>query len=239
MTLPSINRLATYIIIIIIQIMCVCMVGCSAINSILLSEGNLASKESKEKSKQNLGKERKSYGLDKSIDSNDNDYADSSREAMEESNHDNVDNIEIDEESKDEDHLTELRDTDEQQGKIETKQEHSDESGPKNGNSNKFKKFDHSAYVKKLTRLAREIVRKNENIFFARVCKYFTTGARTLSIYKKKGSSFIYTDYWWDQIERRWIKTNPSPPQKMTTLKEHLRASSAGKDCKILKGRIP
>ncbi len=215
------------------------MVGCSAINSMLFWEGNTTAKESEKISDQGLEKEPKSENIDKSTDSKFDSVSNNNEEQREESDLKDIDNSEMDDQPKDGADLKQPTTPNGRQGNIQAKNHETDESNSKQGDSKRFEKFDHSAYVKKLTRLAREMVGKGDNIFYARLCKYFTTGARTLSIYKKKGSSFTYTDYWWDQIEQKWIKTNPAPPQKMKRLREHLRTASAGKDCKVLKGRIP
>lgn len=102
-----------------------------------------------------------------------------------------------------------------------------------------FEKFSHKNYVKKLMKLARELIKEHDDIMLARVCKYFATEDRTLSLYRRKEGAFWHTDYTWDPIERKWVRTFSSPPRKMEDLRSHLLSSQASKDCRILKGRIP
>jgi hypothetical protein len=114
----------------------------------------------------------------------------------------------------------------------EPKKEREDES-------ERFKKFDHVKYVKKIMVSARDLIGAKEDILLARLCKYHSTEARTLSIYKRNKRKFIVIDYDWDPIEGEWIKSFSSPPRSMNRLRTHLRVSSSGKDCRILQGKIP
>ncbi len=100
----------------------------------------------------------------------------------------------------------------------------------------KFKKHDHSKYVKRIKTLAIEALNKEYDPFYATLCCDSTTDEWSLTIYFRKAETFRYKSLVWDPIDDKWEKNYESGNKPMATWKKHVSFISADKQCNQLKG---
>lgn len=100
----------------------------------------------------------------------------------------------------------------------------------------KFKKHDHSKYVKRIKTLAMEALNKESDPFYATLCSDSTTDEWSLTIYFKKAASFRYKSLIWDPIDDKWEKQYESGNKPLVGWKKHVSFVSADKQCNQLKG---
>lgn len=99
-----------------------------------------------------------------------------------------------------------------------------------------FKKHDHSKYVAKIKNAALDIINKENDCSYARICRHNTTDEWSLGIYFVQGKTYSFRSYVWDPIENTWTETFESEKKPHTGMRKHLSFSSAGKKCLTLKG---
>ncbi len=100
----------------------------------------------------------------------------------------------------------------------------------------KFKKHDHSKYVKRIKTLAMEALNKEFDPFYATLCSDSTTDEWSLTIYFKKADSFRYKSLIWDPIDDKWEQQYESGNKPLAGWKKHVSFVSADKRCNQLKG---
>ncbi|MHB8202217.1 MAG: hypothetical protein ACYDHG_00765 [Desulfomonilaceae bacterium] len=99
----------------------------------------------------------------------------------------------------------------------------------------KFKKHDHSKYVKRIKTLAMEALNKEFDPFYATLCSDSTTDEWSLTIYFKKADSFRYKSLIWDPIDDKWEQQYESGNKPLAGWKKHVSFVSADKRCSQLK----
>ncbi len=100
----------------------------------------------------------------------------------------------------------------------------------------KFKKHNHSKYVKRIKDLAMEALHKESDPFYATLCCDSTTDEWSLTIYFKKANNFRYKSLIWDPIDDKWENQYESGNKPLAGWKKHLSFVSADKQCNQLKG---
>ena len=100
----------------------------------------------------------------------------------------------------------------------------------------KFKKHNHSKYVKRIKDLAMEALHKEYDPFYATLCCDSTTDEWSLTIYFKKANNFRYKSLIWDPIDDKWENQYESGNKPLAGWKKHLSFVSADKQCNQLKG---
>lgn len=98
------------------------------------------------------------------------------------------------------------------------------------------KKHDHAGYVRIIKNKAIDRVNKHRDVAQARYCRDLTTDQWSLTLYFVKKRTYRFVRYAWDAIDEKWDEAYVSAKLPVTRLKDHLRYSAQGKDCKILKG---
>ena len=99
-----------------------------------------------------------------------------------------------------------------------------------------FRKHDHSKYVTKIKNAAIDVVNRERDSVYVRMCKHNTTDEWSLGVYFVQGKSYYFRTYVWDPIENLWTETFESEKRPYSGFKNHLSFSSAGKKCVPLKG---
>lgn len=99
-----------------------------------------------------------------------------------------------------------------------------------------FKKHDHSKYLTTIKNSAIDVVNKESESVFARMCRHNTSEEWSLYLYFIQGKNYQFRIYVWDPIENLWTETFESEKRPITGYKKHLSFSSAGKKCISLKG---
>ncbi|MEW6349289.1 MAG: hypothetical protein AB1646_09515 [Thermodesulfobacteriota bacterium] len=100
---------------------------------------------------------------------------------------------------------------------------------------NAFDKYDHNKYARSLKEKAIEMVSKDANAFYARLCTD-ALDVSTLTTYRKQsGNTLAMTTFVWDPIDQMWHKT-VSEKIRLPEWKTHLSVSASGKACEVLKG---
>lgn len=99
-----------------------------------------------------------------------------------------------------------------------------------------FKKHDHSKYTKGIKNAAIDTLNRDRSATYATLCRNTTTDLWTLTIYHQTGRKFDFTSYFWDEIDGKWDNAFDSGKLPLKRWKDHLRYSSSGKTCDILKG---
>ncbi|MFH1117504.1 MAG: hypothetical protein V1792_26590 [Pseudomonadota bacterium] len=99
-----------------------------------------------------------------------------------------------------------------------------------------FKKHDHSKYKGTIKNAAIDTLNTHRGAAAARLCRDETTDLWTLSIYKQGGGRMSFVIYFWDEIDGKWDRSFESGNVPLKKWKDHLRHSSAGKTCEMLKG---
>ena len=79
-----------------------------------------------------------------------------------------------------------------------------------------------------------EIINKEQSCLLARLCRDHITDEWMLTTYTKKAKTYSFTTYTWDPVDEKWKESFPSKPQPISKFEEHLKFTSAGKECKIL-----
>ena len=99
-----------------------------------------------------------------------------------------------------------------------------------------FKKHDHSKYLTTIKNSAIDVVNKEPDSVYARMCRHNTSEEWSLYLYFTQGKNYHFRIYVWDPIENMWTETFESEKRPVTGYKKHLSFSSAGKKCISLKG---
>lgn len=101
------------------------------------------------------------------------------------------------------------------------------------------KKFDHVKYLEQIRSKAIDLVNKERNCSHAVLCKDSITEGWTLSIYRVQDRHFTSAVFMWDDIDEKWEEALVPDKRPVAQLKEHLKISAEGKECKPLKGAMP
>ncbi len=99
-----------------------------------------------------------------------------------------------------------------------------------------FKKHDHSRYLTTIKNSAIDMVNKEPDSVYARMCRHNTSEEWSLSLYFVQAKNYYFRIYVWDPIENNWAETFESEKRPVTGYKKHLSFSLAGKKCISLKG---
>ncbi len=99
-----------------------------------------------------------------------------------------------------------------------------------------FKKHDHSKYLTTIKNSAIDVVNKEPDSVYARMCKHNTSEEWSLSLYFVQAKNYYFRIYVWDPIENIWAETFESEKRPIAGYKKHLSFSLAGKKCISLKG---
>jgi hypothetical protein len=103
-----------------------------------------------------------------------------------------------------------------------------------------LRKFDHGKYLDQIHTKAKEVVNKEQNCSHAVLCRDSITEEWSLSVYRVKDHHFTSAVFVWDDIDEKWEEALVSPEKRpLPQLKEHLKISAVGKECKPLKGTMP
>lgn len=102
-----------------------------------------------------------------------------------------------------------------------------------------LKKFDHVKYMEHMRSRAIDLVNKEPNCSHAILCKDSITEGWSLAIYRIKDGHYTSSILDWDEIDEKWTEAFVSERKPVSQLKEHLKISIIGKECKPLKGTIP
>ncbi|MEW6531443.1 MAG: hypothetical protein AB1473_11445 [Thermodesulfobacteriota bacterium] len=100
-----------------------------------------------------------------------------------------------------------------------------------------IKKHDHAAYKRQLKNKAIDIVNNETKCSLARLCKDYITEEWTLTLFTKGDKTFSFTSHVWDPIAEKWKQTFTSKPRPIKNWATHLRVTSSGWECEVLKGR--
>jgi hypothetical protein len=100
-----------------------------------------------------------------------------------------------------------------------------------------IKKHDHTAYKRQLKNKAIDIVNNETKCSLARLCKDYITEEWTLTTFTKGEKTFSFTAHVWDPIGEKWKPTFTSKPRPLKNWSTHLRVTSSGRECELLKGR--
>jgi hypothetical protein len=100
-----------------------------------------------------------------------------------------------------------------------------------------FKKHDHVGYVELVKKKAQELIAKQSDCTFARLCRHSVTDEWTLQVYVREPKSFSFVLYSWDEIDEKWQKSYTSEKRPSAQWDHHLRFTSASKECTDLKGK--
>jgi hypothetical protein len=102
-----------------------------------------------------------------------------------------------------------------------------------------LRKFDHVKYLEKIRSKAIDLVNKERNCSHAILCKDSITEAWSLSLYRVLDRQFTSAVFVWDDIDEKWEEALVPDKRPVAQLKEHLKISAVGKECKPLKGAMP
>lgn len=102
----------------------------------------------------------------------------------------------------------------------------------------RFEKFDHAKYLKKVKNSALDILNKDSACNLARICNDSITHDWWLTLYRKADRTYSFTTYAWDPVNEKWEESYVSSKEPLSRLSHHLRSSSSGKYCEVLKGRL-
>jgi len=100
-----------------------------------------------------------------------------------------------------------------------------------------IKKHDHAAYKRQVKNKAIDIVNNDAKCSLAKLCKDFITEEWTLTLFTKGDKTFSFTAHVWDPIGEKWKQTFTSTPRPIKNWVTHLRVTSSGRECELLKGR--
>lgn len=102
----------------------------------------------------------------------------------------------------------------------------------------RFEKFDHAKYVKKIKNSALDILNKDSACNLARICSDSITNDWWLTLYRKSDRTYSFTTYIWDAVDGKWEESFVSGKEPLSKLSHHIRSSSSGKYCEVLKGKL-
>lgn len=100
-----------------------------------------------------------------------------------------------------------------------------------------FKRHDHSGYVGKIKAKAIDLVNKDPEARYARLCRDTVTDQWSLSLYRVHDKFFTFTVYVWDDIDAEFVKSLTSETRPISGWKQHLAFAADAKECTVLKGR--
>ncbi|MGO9571084.1 MAG: hypothetical protein ACLP5H_26465 [Desulfomonilaceae bacterium] len=100
-----------------------------------------------------------------------------------------------------------------------------------------FKKHDHVKYMQRIKNKAIDRVNKESEASYARLCRDSTTDEWSLWIYRVEGKAYRFVTYTWDEVDEKWEESFKSNKQPISGLQHHLKFSTDGKDCKVLKDK--
>ena len=98
-----------------------------------------------------------------------------------------------------------------------------------------FKRHDHAKYLEMIKNKAVDLVNSDKESNRAEICKDMITDQWSLTLYYVKGKTYQFVTYAWDEIDDNWQKSFTSNKRPLSSLKKHLKYSSSGKECKVLK----
>jgi hypothetical protein len=98
-----------------------------------------------------------------------------------------------------------------------------------------FKRHDHSKYLEIMKNKAVDLVNSDKESDYAAICKDLITDQWSLAFYYTHEKTYKFVTYVWDEIDDKWQKSFVSDKRPISTLEKHLKYSSSGKDCKVLK----
>jgi hypothetical protein len=99
-----------------------------------------------------------------------------------------------------------------------------------------FKKHNHTKYLEKIRDAATEIVEKQPESVFARLCRDSVIDEWSLSVYYFKDKDHWFQAYKWDEVDEKWQESFKSDKRPIALWKNHVKFSASGKECNILKG---
>ena len=98
-----------------------------------------------------------------------------------------------------------------------------------------FKRHDHAKYLEMIKNKAVDLVNSDKESDYAAICKDMITDQWSLILYYVREKTYTFTTYAWDEIDDNWQKSFASNKRQLTGLQKHLKYSSSGKECKVLK----
>ncbi len=98
-----------------------------------------------------------------------------------------------------------------------------------------FKRHDHTKYLEIIKNKAVDLVNSDKESAYAAICKDMITDQWSLAFYYIQEKTYKFVIYVWDEIDDKWQKSFVSDKQPISSLEKHLKYSSSGKDCKVLK----
>jgi len=98
-----------------------------------------------------------------------------------------------------------------------------------------FKRHDHTKYLEMIKNKAVDLVNSDKESNHAAICKDMITDQWSLTLYYVKEKTYKFITYAWDEIDDNWKESFASGKRPLSGLKKHLKYSSSGKDCKVLK----
>jgi len=101
-----------------------------------------------------------------------------------------------------------------------------------------FEKYDRAKHLKKIKNSALDILNKDSACNLARICNDSITNDWWLTLYRKTDRTYSFTTYVWDQVNEKWEQSYVSGKEPLSKLSHHLRSSSSGKYCEVVKGRL-
>lgn len=102
-----------------------------------------------------------------------------------------------------------------------------------------LRKFDHVKYLEQIRSKAIDLVNKERNCSHAILCKDSITEGWSLSVYRVQDHHFTSAVFIWDDIDEKWEEALVPDKRPVAQLKDHLKISAFGKECKPLKGAMP
>jgi hypothetical protein len=102
-----------------------------------------------------------------------------------------------------------------------------------------FPKTDHAKRYEFIRHKAIDILNQAGRCDVAVLCRDSVTEAWTLTLYTKSEKTFSITTYDWNPIDSKWSRTLVSKAHANKTWEHHLRTTSTGKECRVLKGNAP
>jgi hypothetical protein len=98
-----------------------------------------------------------------------------------------------------------------------------------------FKRHNHAKYLDMIKNKAVDLVNSDKGSNRAEICKDTISDQWSLTFYYVKEKTYKFITYSWDEIDDNWKKSFESNKRTLSSLKKHLRYSSSGKECKVLK----
>ncbi len=98
-----------------------------------------------------------------------------------------------------------------------------------------FKRHDHTKYLEIIKNKAVDLVNSDQESTYAAICKDMITDQWSLAFYYTQEKTYKYVTYIWDEIDEKWQKSFVSDKRPISGMEKHLKYSSSGKDCKVLK----